>query len=309
MKKTLRFIAALGLGAIWLNSCSRDVDFTDLPFVYFDDATLTVAEDAGRIRIPIHASDKGTFTLSFDIVDGTKVDPVTGQTVPNGKAGEDFTIVDNPAAILNFRSEDVQYIDIDIIDFDGVLTGNKDFTIKLRSAGNEYSLGGFSNLKVTIQDNDHPLKEILGAYEVTAYDYFGGANESWTMTFVADPNDYFRIWIDGITPTFVGHYLSGADGNNHAIYGTFNKIDDVTANLNAITIPAGQKFADTYNDYDILISRISGGGYSNSGNITFNRLSDGSGYSSATGWGANISGTSSFYDLFWDSPAPQIIKK
>ena len=307
MKKIFAIVA---FSAIALVSCNRNESFTHIPFVYFETGAISVYEDAGTIQIPVYASSDEDFTLSFVTVDGSKIDSATGMTVPNGKAGEDYAIKDNDAAIIHFNSsDDVKYIEVNITDRTGVLTGNKDFTVKLQSAGNAVSLGGFSSCKVTIIDNDHPLKDILGPYAATGTSLFSGNVEEWTLTMVADPDDYFKVWFDGILKDFEGDYLSGADGKNHAIYGTLNKIDDQTANLATITIPGGQKFADQYNGYDISIVYVSGSSYSPTNDITFTRKDDGTGYVANSGWGSRVGSTNSFYEIIGSNPQPTFIKK
>lgn len=308
MKKI--FIGAFALALAAMVSCNRNESFKHIPFVYFESSSISVYEDAGTVRIPVYASTDEDFTLSFVTVDGTKIDKATGMEVPNGKAGEDYAVKDNDAAIIRFNaSDDVKYIEVNITDRTGVLTGNKDFTIKLNSAGNDVSLGGFSTCKVTIIDNDHPLKEILGPYAATGTSLFSGTVEEWTLTMVADPDDYFKVWFDGILKDFEGDYLSGADGRNHAIYGTFNKIDDITANLSTITIPGGQKFADPYNGNDISIVYVSGNSFSPTNDISLSRKDDGTGYVANSGWGSRVGSTNSFYEIIGSNPQPTFIKK
>ena len=291
-----------------LASCNRKVEFTEIPFVYFTNASVSVYEDASVISIPVNAVADSDFAVTFETVDGEKLDPATEQMVPNGKVGEDYSIVDNDAAILRFKAgQKSDTIKVKITDRPGVLTGNKDFTIKLLAvSGGEVSLGGFSTCKVTIIDNDHPLKEILGAYDATGHSYFDDADVNWTMTLVADPNDYYKVWIDGLMPMFAGDYISGAAGKDHAVYATFKKNDDLSADLSSFTIPGGQKLSDQYQGYDIIVMTFNGSSVGQSA-INFTRNSDGTGYEASAGYGANISGTSSYFELI--SPSPKIIKK
>lgn len=304
MKKSLSILFAV----LAFAACSRKVDFTEIPFVYFYNNSMSVYEDTSVVCIPVYANAEGEFAVTFEAIDGEKKDLTTGQMVPNGKNGEDYSIVDNDAAILRFKTGHMtDTIKVQITDRPGVLTGNKDFTLKLLSvSGGEVSLGGFSTCKVTIIDNDHPLKSILGAYNATGVDYFDDSDLTWTMTLVADPNDYYKVWIDGITPNFAGDYLSGAEGKNHAVYATFKKNADLSADLGSFTIAGGQKLADPYQGYDIIIMNFSGTSVSESA-ITFTQNSEGTGYSASSGLGANISGTMSFFELIY--PGITIIKK
>ena len=304
----MKKITCILLAVMALAACNRKVEFTEIPFVYFTNASLSVYEDASVISIPVNAIAETDFAVTFETVDGEKLDPATEQMVPNGKSGEDYSIVDNDAAILRFKAgQKSDTIKVKITDRPGVLTGNKDFTIKLLAvSGGEVSIGGFSSCKVTIIDNDHPLKSILGAYDATGYSYFDDADVNWTMTLVADPNDYYKVWIDGILPMFAGDYISGAEGKDHAVYGTFKKNDDLSADLSSFTIPGGQKLSDPYQGYDVVIMTFNGSSVGQSA-INFTRNSEGTGYEASAGYGANISGTSSYFQLI--SPSPTIIKK
>lgn len=259
-KKYLISIAIIALSAA---SCNRLVDFTEIPFVYFPTSSISVAEDAGIIEIPVKAVSDASFTLTFETQDGEKKDASTGLMVPNGKKGVDYDIVDNDAAIIRFNAgETDKVIKVNIVNFAGVLTGNKDFTIRLTGAGNEVSTGGYSYCKVTIVDNDHPLKEIFGEY--TATDANG---TSWTMTFAAAPDMWDTVYIDGIVPTFAGSYVG--KGIRHYMPGA------VSDDLSTITLNLGYKLADQYNGHDIIIFGYDGQYIYGSGTVTLQKTADG----------------------------------
>lgn len=240
MKKTL-YTIGVALLAMSMLSCSRDAKYTALPFVYFQNASMSVYEDAGEITIPVYANAETDFTLTFTTIDGVKEDPTTGLIVPNGTKGVDYEIVDNEAAILRFPQGTTQQdIKVKIIDFSGTLTGNKDFTIQIQSAGNEVSLGGYSSMKVTIIDNDHPLKSVFGEYTATDAD-----GQSWTMTLAEDPKSYTSLFIDGIVPYVAGHWV----GKNQRHY--------VEAPVNAsdlkISVPLGYTLPDSLDGHDAVL--------------------------------------------------------
>ncbi|MBR3075642.1 MAG: hypothetical protein IKH11_07835 [Bacteroidales bacterium] len=261
--KKLYIIAAV-LPALAGVSCNRLVEYTDIPFVYFPNPTVSIYEDAGIIDIPVKASSDVEFTLTFETVDGEKTDPATGVKVPNGQRGVDYDIVDNDAALVRFASgETEKSIQVKITDFPGVLTGNKDFTIKMVSSGNEVSRGGYSYCTVTIIDNDHPLKSILGEY--TATDAEG---QVWTMTLAADPNDWYTTFIDGIVPAFAGNWVG--KGLRHYVPAK------VSEDLSQFSFNYIYKLADQYNGDDVTIWGIQGGSsIYNSGTATFEKTSDG----------------------------------
>lgn len=261
MKKIVYTIFAL----LVLASCSRLAEYTEIPFVYFSSPAVSVYEDAGEIEIPINVSSSDVaFSLTFETLDGEKTDATTGQVVPNGKSGVDYSVVDNEAAIIRFNEgESVKSVKVKITDFPGVLTGNKNFSIHILNAGSMVAVGGFSTCKVTIIDNDHPLKSIFGEYTATDAD-----GNSWTVTLAEDPNSYNQVFFDGIVPTFAGSYVG--QGKRHYV------VAPVSDDLSTITIPLGYTLADQFNGHFI---QIYGYEYPNSiyvsGTLSFNKTEDG----------------------------------
>ena len=261
MKKS--YLISIVLIALAGVSCSRLADYTEIPFVYFPNPSLSVYEDAGVVEIPVKAMADVAFTLTFETQDGEKKDASTGLMVPNGKKGVDYDIVDNDAAIVRFDAgETSKSIKVSITDFPGILTGNKDFTIKITGSGNEVCKGGYSYCKITIIDNDHPLKSIFGEYAAT-----DAEGTAWTMTLSDDPDDWYTTRIDGIVPTFAGSYVG--QGLRHYVPAT------VSDDLSTITVNLGYKLADPYNDHDITIFGYDGQYIYSSGSVAFEKTADG----------------------------------
>lgn len=261
MKKIyLISIVLLALAGI---SCSRLADFTEIPYVYFPSPTISVYEDTGVVEIPVKAVADVAFTLTFDTEDGVKTDKATGLPVPNGAEGTDYDIVDNDSRILVFAAGETQKtIKVKITDFTGTLTGNKDFTIRMTGSGNEVSKGGYSYCKVTIIDNDHPLKSIFGEYTATDAD-----GQGWTLTLAADPDNWYTTFIDGIVPSFAGDWVG--KGIRHYVPA------NVTEDLSTITVNFGYKLADKYNGDDIVIYGYDGQYVYSGGSVSFHKTADG----------------------------------
>jgi hypothetical protein len=259
----MKKIAYITLAVLAFAACSRKVDFTTLPFVYFASPSISVYEDTALVKIPVKAMADVDFAVTFETVDGEKIDAETGLPVPNGKSGVDYSIVDNDAAILRFKAgQQSDTIKVMITDFTGTLTGNKDFTIKLLGvSGGEVSLGGFSTCKVTIIDNDHPLKEIFGDYAAT-----DGDGNSWTVTLAEDPSSYKQVFFDGIVPYFAGSIAAGK---------RYYVVAPVSEDLSTISIPLGYKLADQWNGYDIVIFGYDGTYIYSSGTLNFNKTDTG----------------------------------
>lgn len=281
MKKIYLIAAALLL--IASVSCSRKAEYTSIPFVYFPNSSMSVYEDAGIIEIPVKAVSDVAFTLTFETTDGEKIDQSTGIKVPNGKKGVDYDIEDNEAAIIRFNAgESIKSIKVRIVDFPGVLTGNKDFTIKMVSSGNEVCKGGFSYCKVTIIDNDHPLKSILGEYAAT-----DAEGTTWTLTLAADPNNWYTTFIDGIVPTFAGDWVGL--GLRHYVPAT------VAENLSKISVNLGYKLADQYGGHDISIWGYDEQYIYNSGTVAFEKTEDGFKLDGTKGFAAIYENGSYYY--------------
>ena len=259
----MKKIAYIILAVAALASCSRKVEFTRLQFVYFASPSVSVYEDTALVKIPVNAIADVDFAVTFETIDGEKTDITTGLPVPNGKSGVDYSIVDNDAAILRFKAgQQSDTIKVKITDFPGTLTGNKDFTIKLLGvSGGEVSLGGFSTCKVTIIDNDHPLKEIFGEYAAT-----DGGGQSWTVTIAEDPTSYKQVYFDGFVPFFAGCLATGD---------RYYVVAPVSDDLSTISIPLGYKLADQWNGYDIVVFGYDGQYIYASGTLSFKKTDNG----------------------------------
>ena len=140
-------------------------------FASFDKTSMAAREDAGRVFIPVTIASvdpvSTTVTYTIDTENSTAV------------AGVNFNLVD-PSAVLTFNGKDrTANIELDIINIEGVFTGDKVVYIKLQNA-NGLKLGSENVCKVTINDLDHPLSDILGEYMV---------NGEATVTFEKDATD------------------------------------------------------------------------------------------------------------------------
>lgn len=201
MKKIVFFlsVAALSVAAASCSNLNTEPSFDDKnAFVEFDEGSKIVNESDGEISIPVTlCSLKGIEdVVSYEVKNGTAM------------AGVDFELVDGKA-ILNFdssnRSQDVK---IKVIEHKGVYTGDLNFTIIIKSAGTS-GIGMIKKCAVTIQDNDHPLANILGKYTAVAADY-QGSPISWTATLSKDPDDPTIVHIDALCP-FCLDYASWGD--------------------------------------------------------------------------------------------------
>lgn len=231
MKKVLTYISLFVFGVALLSSCknlNESPKFNDKDaFVAFDKAAVTVKEDVKEVKIPVTlASLKGiATTISYEAVDGT------------AKNGVDYTLADETGTLTFSAEARTQYITVNIIERDGLFTGDLKFSLKFKTTGDVLE-GAENSCTITIQDHDHPLGEILGSYTATAYSYFDKAVVSWDMELQKDPSDVTMVWFAGIIPYFATSYA-------YPQYDTrFYGIADLEAGT--ITVPLGQTCAYKY---------------------------------------------------------------
>lgn len=236
MKKSI-IVLGLALAAVSCN-INEPKPFDDKDaFAAFPTAAVSVAENGGSVSVPVHLTSlSGVATsVSYTIKDGSAVQ------------GKDFEVIGGTGVINFAAGESEKTIDFKVIDFPGVFTGDKSFTIELTSAG-DVALGAATSAKVTISDLDHPLSKILGTYTGSYADYWGDEYDA-EITFKKDASDLSMVWIYGICPYF---NMNGYPG---PVYGIVN--EDMTQ----IAIPQEQSIgystaivvsADT--DGDIIFS-------------------------------------------------------
>ena len=249
----LCFAALTALAA----SCDRKPDFKDMTAVYFPNTNIRIDEDADIYDIPIKLhGEKRDFAVTFEAVDGTSSRPA--------EEGVDYEIYENPATIVPFSSsDDTKYIRVKVTNRPGVMTGNKDFSIKLKNATNGVITAGTSTCKVTIMDNDHPLKTVFGAYD--AKDNSGA---QWTVTLLEDPSSTYNVLIDGITPTFAGKWVE--EGEKLLLSGT------VGSDLKTIRVAYYQSFMADYDGETLYMFGVDNNGYIiSSGSAIFTATEDG----------------------------------
>lgn len=195
--KYLAKICIAGLAALSLAACSHIAKFTSEDFVAFSNASYSVQESAGSIKIPVYAYPQDgnpNTTVSFKVIEQT------------AKTGEDFSI--EPAGgVLTFSGDSVQYITVKVVDHDGVYTGNKTFGLEMTSVSNDYTFPNFNSCKITILDEDHPLLDLFGEYTFTTimadFDDEGNIDgiyrHSWTMNMGPVEGDVTKVSMDHIT--------------------------------------------------------------------------------------------------------------
>lgn len=235
MKKILSFLNLVILGALLTVSCNLNENpkFDDKDaFVAFDNATMTVSESVGTIKVPVTlASVKGiAATISFQAVDGT------------AKGGINYELLDGAGTLTFTAEERTQYITVKINKITGY-TGDLKFTLKFKEGGLAgLSEGAENKCVITITDNDHPLGDILGTYTAAGVAYPSTAT-SWKITLAKDASDVTVVWFIGITPYFEGGGSWGYPAYDTRFYGN---VTMKAGKPSKITIPFNQTCAYKY---------------------------------------------------------------
>lgn len=233
MKKIITIFNIFILGALLLASCELNEvpKFKDTDsFVGFTAATLSVSEKAGVVRLPVTFAsiDGKTVTATYTLIEGTS-DP----KVPKAKQGINFALK-NPAATITFDAQTRNtFIEINILDQPNKFTGDLKFTVQI-SAAPGANVGGDNICVVTINDQDHPLTDILGVYNASGTSYFNGAT-GWPITFAKDASDITKVWIS--------NFVEG--GSSLPVYGIVNKT------MTEIKVPVGQRI-DQHTTYKFI---------------------------------------------------------
>jgi len=171
MKRVINILATTLCAAV-LFSCTHEYSFKTNAYVLMDETSFSVKEDAGLVLVPVSAynSESLTGTVYFNVIDDTAVE------------GVDFTV--EPAdGVLHFDGNDTEYIQINVIDHPGVLTGNLKFSLELSAINGEISqFGGVTEASFEIKDNDVVVDWDYVAGTWSAQDYDGGSPDGGLYT-------------------------------------------------------------------------------------------------------------------------------
>lgn len=252
------------LSAIILAACSTDPVLFDESsfFVAFNKKVSQVKENGDTLLIPVDvAAFKGSPATTVTV----KVLQDTGKTA--AVEFVDFTIVSKTLSFPNGLG--TGYIQVVPID-NNVFEGNKFFRLGLFSNTANYAFGAVGENKVTIVDDEHPLKLVLG-------DYIFAGLDAWDAPFSCN-----------VTTQSVEGDLTQIQFPVDALIGYGAPLTDVviaSVDLTAKTfkIKTGQSYASfgygTYkiNGYDADGNDLSEGDFvtgtiDDNGNITMNEM-------------------------------------
>lgn len=215
----------MAAAALTIASC----DINKLPtfddadaFVAFQVSSASIAEDGGTLEIPVMLTSLSGISgsVDFEIVSDSL----------GAKEGTHFDIVNSSKTLSFTKDSTTQKIVLNVIDND-TFGGDVKCTIKLTNSKG-VNIGASKSCLVTIEDNEHPLAFILGAYAGKGTSQFYD-EEEWAAKTEKDASDLTKIWITGLVPD-----------TSNPIYGTVN------AEHTEISIPVGQ-LIHPHSTYDI----------------------------------------------------------
>lgn len=193
MKNIINRITFVLAAVTLLISCEADYIMFDSSknFVAFPEKSTAIPEHLGTVGIPVYVvalEGSPAVEVNFDF----NVEGISAPAVE----GEDFTLL-NTNKFLSFPGgAGYDTIWIQPIDND-VFTGNKMLNLVLLDNSQNYQFGANTLNSVTILDNEHPLKNWIGAYTVEALSYGnpGTWDEEWDVSIVAVDGELSKLQI------------------------------------------------------------------------------------------------------------------
>lgn len=197
MKKNIHKIVFILTAVVLLVACEPEYIMFDSSknFVAFTGKSVDIPEPGSAVGIPVLVTalpNSPAVTVTFAFTTGDLGDEAAVE-------GTDFTLM-NSSKTLSFPDgygyDTIWIQPVDNDDF----TGNKAFYIELLSNSVDYQFGTNTLFTVNLVDDEHPLKEWIGTYDVYAYSYGspGAWDEQWSCVTVADPSDLGNLLIRGI---------------------------------------------------------------------------------------------------------------
>ena len=255
MKRIYSIISCVALLAS-LAACDHSAKYQTAAFARLSSDTYSIKEDGGMLRIPVSVFNN----------DGQSTNVTFKLNNISAKEGDNYTV--EPAnGVLSFEGNGTHYVTFYIVNKPGEYTGNVALTMELTSATNDVEVCAMTTARITIEDKDHPLADILGLYTVNCYGYNVGDIE-YQMTLYPDDDDITIVWCDAIVPMFANYKAQG-DGS---IFAT------VSEDHNVLTFKAGQStksFNVGYGIQQVYGCHYDGGYYVDEDDIVFTRQPDG----------------------------------
>jgi len=227
MKKIIMNFCMLAVTLLMVTSCDDNY-----PIMY-DEANIVVGISASSLSVKENAT--GSFNVYLGGVDGTEATDIVLEISVNGIAspaveGTDFTLssknVNTPVGV---KAVTVTPID------NSTFNGNKQFVVKIASNSKNYPVTPQDSIKITLVDDEHPLKAWIGTYTVAAVSYGspGEWDEEWTVTTAPVASDVTKLTMTGIA------------GSSEAVVATLNTTTMTVTIASPSSINGGEGYDNT----------------------------------------------------------------
>ena len=165
MKKRINKITFILAAVVLLVSCEPEYIMFDSSknFVAFTAKSIDMPEPGSRVGIPVLVTalpDSPALTVTFEFNTGDLGDKAAVE-------GSDYTLLNSSKTLSYPNGYGYDTIWIQPVDNDE-FTGNKAFYIELLSNSVDYQFGTNTLFTVNLVDDEHPLKDWIGTYDVYA---------------------------------------------------------------------------------------------------------------------------------------------
>ena len=232
----------LAVTLIMVTSCDDNY-----PIIY-DDSNIVVGLSASSLSVKENAT--GSFNVYLGGVTGTEATDIVLEVSVEGIdkpaiEGTDFTLssknVNTPVGV---KAVTVTPID------NSTFNGDKQFVVKIASNSKNYPVTPQDSIKITLVDDEHPLKAWIGTYTVAAVSYGdpGAWDEEWTVTTAPVASDVTKLTMTGIA------------GSSEAVVATLNTTTMTVTIVSPSSINGGEGYDNTsvYYATDELLAIASG---------------------------------------------------
>lgn len=220
--KNLFLRSALLVAVIIFTGCEKDI-------IIFDASMNLVGFNTGSVLIPENSG--GSIPLYLGAPSNAKPTTVTLEFSTEGldnpaEENTDFTVSSKQIeAAVGINNITITPVNNDLF------TGNKSFIVTIASNSEGYKIAVQDEVLVTIVDDEHPLKDWIGTYTVSATSYGkpGDWDETWTVTTSPVSGDPTKLELSGV-----------GSGDAETIVASFD-LDNMT-----ISLAPGQSLGDCY---------------------------------------------------------------
>lgn len=185
----------------------------DVSYVAFSNSELSIRENKGSLDVQLYLTTFSTAPAEFTLGYSTE-----GITMP-AVEGVDFMMPEDGKVVfpegMGYTTAEITILDNDRKD------GMKQFWLTLDSgtAGTQIGIDGKDKVLISIQDDEHPLKFILGRYRITAASYYGSQYDISHDRVLIEPDaDTTKVritnLIEGISPVLSYPLVATVDKEN-----------------------------------------------------------------------------------------------